>query len=125
MKLAVVGSREFYNYELLKAILDPYRDKIDMIVSGGATGADTLGQRYAKENGMSILIHYPDYKKYGKKKAPIMRNLKIAEDAEKMLAFPLKVSVGTWHAIKAMEDLGKPVEIIDVEENDGISERYK
>ena len=116
MKLAVVGSREFNNYELLKAILDPYRDKITMIVSGGAIGADTLAQRYAKENGMSILIHYPNYKKYGRKKAPAMRNLTIADDTEKMLAFPLKTSVGTWHAIKAMEKLGKPVEKIVSEE---------
>jgi hypothetical protein len=126
MKLAVVGSREFHNYEALKSILDPFRDKIDMIVSGGARGADTVAQRYAKENGLSILIHYPDYKKYGRKKAPAMRNLKIADDAERMIAIPFKRSVGTWHAIRAMQKLGKPVQVIDLEvEDDGISERYK
>ena len=87
-----------------------------MIVSGGAIGTDTLAQRYAKESGMSILIHYPNYKKYGRKKAPVMRNLKIADDAEKMIAFPLANSVGTWHTVKAMEKLGKPVEKIVSEE---------
>ncbi len=115
MKLAIVGSRRFNNYTLLKTILSPYRDKITMVVSGGAIGADTLAQRYAKENGIPILIHYPDYKKYGKG-APTRRNLDIVNDAESMIAFPLEDSVGTWHAIKAMEKLGKPVEKIISEE---------
>jgi hypothetical protein len=125
MNVAVVGSREFNDYERMKAVLYPHRDKITMIISGGAIGADTLAQRYAKEKGIPILIHYPNYKKFGKG-APTRRNFDIAEDAEIMIAFPLGSSVGTWHAIKVMKKLGKLVEIIDTEEkDDGVSERYK
>lgn len=117
MRLAIVGSRRFNNYGLLQSILDPYRDEITMIVSGGAIGADTLAQEYAKKRGIPILIHYPDYKKYGKG-APTRRNLDIVDDAESMIAFPMEGSVGTWHAIKAMKKLEKSIQVIDIESED-------
>lgn len=45
MKLAVVGSRNFKDYELLKKELDNFH--IDLIISGGASGADKLAEVYA------------------------------------------------------------------------------
>jgi hypothetical protein len=116
-KLAIVGSRGFNNYKLMKEILDPYLDKIYLIVSGGARGADSLAQLYAKQRGLPIMIFYPDYEKYGKK-APLIRNGQIVEFADKMIAFPIKGSRGTWHAIKAMQSLEKPYRVINSEEVD-------
>lgn len=45
MKIAVIGSRTFDDYNRLKRILDLY--PATTIVSGGAHGADSLGERYA------------------------------------------------------------------------------
>ena len=55
MKIAVVGSRGFTDYELLKFKLDNIHNRkpITVIISGGAMGADSLGERWAKENNMS------------------------------------------------------------------------
>jgi predicted Rossmann fold nucleotide-binding protein DprA/Smf involved in DNA uptake len=39
MKLAIIGSRDFNDYELLAATLDNYI--IDVIISGGAKALDT------------------------------------------------------------------------------------
>jgi predicted Rossmann fold nucleotide-binding protein DprA/Smf involved in DNA uptake len=116
-KTAIVGSRRFNDYELMKKVLDPVKDKIGMIISGGAIGADTLAQRYAKENGIVIVIYYPNYSKYGKK-APLVRNVVIANMAEKMIAFAYKDSIGTRHVISKMKQLGKPVAIIELEGED-------
>ena len=52
MKIAIVGSRNFHDYELLdKTIKNNIDiDDIDYIVSGGAQGADRLGERFATIN---------------------------------------------------------------------------
>ena len=74
--MKVVGSRSFANYELLKTTLDRYSD-IDTIVSGGAPGADTLGERYAREH---------DWKTYGKR-AGFVRNGDIVDHSDLVIAF--------------------------------------
>ena len=49
MKVAIIGSRSFQDYNLLKETLEPYKSKITDIISGGAQGADELGARWCKE----------------------------------------------------------------------------
>ena len=55
-KVIIAGGRDFDNYPLLKKMCDHYlQNKTDVeIVSGKAKGADSLGERYAKERGYSI-----------------------------------------------------------------------
>ena len=50
MKVAVIGSRGFDDYERLKKVLDTL--PITTIVSGGASGADSLSEKYADEKGI-------------------------------------------------------------------------
>ena len=114
-KIAIVGSRGFVNYSLMKKTLDPHLDKIGMIVSGGAKGADTLAQRYAQDNAIPLYIIYPDWKKYGKR-AGFRRNVMIANLAERMIAFWDGESRGTKHSIDKMKQLEKPVVIIDIDQ---------
>ena len=116
-KVAIVGSRRFKDYAFMKEILDPQLNKISLIISGGAIGADTLAQRYAKENGIPIQIYYPIYKKYGKK-APLVRNVIIANLCEKMVAFAYPDSRGTRHVVKKAKDLDKDVVVIELKEAD-------
>jgi hypothetical protein len=61
MKVAIIGSRSFNNYDLLKFKLLPYRASITEIVSGGAEGADTLGEIYAKENNIPRKIFLAEW----------------------------------------------------------------
>lgn len=56
MKIAIIGSRSFQNYNLLKFKLLPYRASITEICSGGANGADSLAEIYAKENNIPIKV---------------------------------------------------------------------
>lgn len=85
-RIAVVGSREFRNYRQLCDTLDNHIRWGDSIVSGGAVGADSMGQRYAKERGLRITIIYPDYAHYGRG-ATFVRNKEIVENADKVFAF--------------------------------------
>jgi predicted Rossmann fold nucleotide-binding protein DprA/Smf involved in DNA uptake len=113
-KVAVVGGRDFDNYCYLKDVLDRYREKhgISFIVSGGATGADTFAESYARTNEISFTVFVAKWSKYGKRAGP-RRNLKIAECADVMIAFPTKASKGTWNAVDLMKKLGKPVYVFD------------
>ena len=104
MKLAIIGSRTFEDYSLLNQEVNKLVQKydIDMILSGGAKGADTLAERYAQENSIPTMIYTPMYEKYGKS-APIQRNKKIIEESDVVIAFWDGVSKGTKSAIVMAE----------------------
>jgi hypothetical protein len=86
-KVAIIGSRKFNNYAQLSEIASNYIiDEDDEVISGGAVGADSMAQRWAKENGFDIHIFYPKYKKYGSP-ATFIRNEKIVRRSDLVLAF--------------------------------------
>ena len=110
MKLAVVGSRTFNNYDLLKMYLDKIhsREPITFIVSGGAKGADILSERWADENGIPKIIFIPDWDKY-KKAAGFIRNKDIINESDKVIAFHDGISKGTLSSINIAKSQGKKV----------------
>jgi hypothetical protein len=111
MKVAVIGSRSFDNYNKVVETLS--KIKITEIVSGGAKGADSLGERYANENNIPTKIFLPDWEKYGKT-AGFKRNTEIIENAELVVAFWDMESKGTKDSISKAEKLNKKVLIINV-----------
>ncbi len=113
MIFAVVGSRNFVNYDLLSKILDEYRPFMTGIVSGGARGADTLAARYSIERGILLVVYKADWGNYGKS-AGYRRNKLIVQDADYMVAFPTKVSKGTRHSIDLALEKGIEVRIVNV-----------
>ena len=111
MKVAVIGSRGFQDYGLLESKLMVYLGKIECIISGGAKGADSLAEKWAKENEIPCTIIKPDWVKYGKG-AGIKRNKQIIEICDQCLAFWDGKSNGTASAIKLAEQLKKPIHLI-------------
>ena len=110
MRIAIVGSREFKNYSLMKEkYLEITKDmKVDAIVSGGARGADTLAEQLAKELEITLIVYVAEWKKFGKG-AGMMRNTTIVEDSDIIIAFPIGSSVGTWDTIRKAKKVNKPV----------------
>ena len=106
MKLAVVGSRNFDDYEFLKKILNYH--PCTQIISGGARGADSLAKRYATEHGIPIKEFMPDWDVYGKS-AGYIRNEKIVDTSDELVAFWNGISRGTKHSLTLAENAGKPV----------------
>lgn len=87
MKIVIAGSRTITDINiLLKAIkLSEYKiTKQDEIVSGGAKGVDSLGEKYAKNKGITIKLFKPDWNKYGKS-AGIIRNYEMAKYCDKAI----------------------------------------
>ena len=101
MNLAIVGSRFFNNYNKFKEIVDQYivdNGFPNKLVSGGAKGVDTMAERYAKEYDIPIEVFKPEWDKLGKK-AGIVRNTDIINNATHVLALPSKKSIGTFDSI--------------------------
>lgn len=107
MIVAIIGSRTFNDYNFMRNKLKFIA--IDKIVSGGASGADTLAEKYAREIEVPILIIYPEYKKYGSA-APIKRNDAIISYCDMLVAFWDGQSKGTKYTI----DIASKLPNIDV-----------
>lgn len=111
MKIAIIGSREFNDYHLLQNTLETHKDKIHIVVSGGARGADSLGERWAIENKKETLIFRPDWDKYGKR-AGYIRNEDIIKNSDCVIAFWNGISKGTKHSIDLASKYKKPIKIV-------------
>lgn len=123
MKVAVIGSRTFNDYELMCKTLKQF--DITEIVSGSAKGADTLAEKYAKENSILTKLFPADWNdmsepcivgenKYGKynKLAGHKRNTLIVEYCDCVVAF-WNGSSGTADSINKAKNLNKRVIIIN------------
>lgn len=110
MRLAIVGSRGFMDYNRLCQGIANLGDTIECIVSGGARGADSLAAQYARENGIELVEFLPEYDKYGRS-APIIRNKSIVDNADCVLAFWDGASRGTKNSIDYARRQGKRVVI--------------
>ena len=121
MKVGIVGTRSFDDYNLLKTIL--YRNinipDIEYIISGGAKGADTLAEQFATENNIKTIIFKPDWNKYGKS-AGFKRNIDIIKESDIIFAFWNGKSKGTKHDITIAKEINKKLIIIYYEENNKI-----
>lgn len=114
MKVIIAGGREFNDYDMLVAKMDKILTRVNkdklVIVSGGARGADALGERYAKERGYTLEIYKADWTRLGKA-AGFARNTEMARIADALVAFP--GGNGTAHMIRTARDRNLKVRVIE------------
>ena len=107
MKLLIVGSRSIKDFNL-----SPYiSEETDLIISGGASGIDSIAEKYADAQRISKLILRPSYKIYGKA-APLKRNEEMVNLADQILVIWDGKSKGTEHTVKYAQKLGKQIKIV-------------
>lgn len=131
IRLAIVGSRRLANYAWARnCFLDWMRAsgrRPVLIVSGGATGADSIAERLADEFKIPKRVHeakWDDLEAPGaiikrtaggkpyNSKAGHDRNVLIEQDADECLAFPMDGSVGTFDTIDLFKRSNKRVEVV-------------
>jgi len=117
LKLIVAGTRTFNDYSLLEDKLDSYMTYYNVtIISGCASGADTLAIRYAKQNSLTLIEKPADWNnlegidpknikinKYGKpynSLAGFERNEEMAKIADALIVFWDGKSKGTANMIE-------------------------
>lgn len=104
MKVAVIGSRTFSDYDLVKDTLKCIH--ITEIVSGGDLGADKLAEKYAEEKGIpvSIIPHTENPETSGSS-----RTYNIISTAQMVVAFWNGKSPGTGDLLKYARQKGKKI----------------
>lgn len=113
--LVIAGCRDYNNYKEAREYIDRLIAEIRkeneiVILCGGCRGADTLGERYAKENGFSVRYFLPDWEKYGRAAGP-RRNREMAEAADYVICFWDGQSRGTKSMIDFAREMGKPLRV--------------
>lgn len=105
VKIIIAGGRDFSDYDRLHEsvmffLSEQNINLLDVTVfSGGAKGADKLGERFAKEHHLKIVKYPADWDKFGKK-AGFIRNGEMIKDADMLIAFWDGKSKGTKDIIE-------------------------
>lgn len=110
MRTIIAGSRSFNNMGNLLYSLGKIPWRLTEIVSGGARGADKLGERLAKEESINLKVFPADWDKYGKS-AGYIRNAEMAEYADALIAFWDGKSKGTKNMIETAAKKGLYVKV--------------
>jgi len=134
-KVIIAGTRSFTDYDLLVKTMDKLlKNKIDIakpdkdieIISGKASGADSLGEKYARQKGFGLKEFPADWKnisvekcvvkenKYGKYNtlAGTNRNKQMADYADACVVFWDGKSSGSKNMIELARGRGIPVRTI-------------
>ena len=114
-RVVIAGCRDYNNCDEAKLYIDYCLSNIRkenniVIVSGCASGADAIGERYAQENGFKVEKYPADWETYGKSAGP-RRNKQMAEVSDFVICFWDMKSKGTKSMIECAKRLDKPVKI--------------
>lgn len=113
-KVIVAGGRNYSDYATVERSLDRLlanKSYSITIVSGAATGADALGERYAESRGYEIKRFPADWNALGKAAGPI-RNAEMARYADALVAFWDGKSRGTASMIDLAKKHGLAVRVV-------------
>ena len=115
VSVAIVGSRTFSDYALVVKIIDRLITQSGgdlVIVSGGASGADSIAEDAAHMRLVPVTVILPDWNKFGKS-AGFRRNKEIIASADRVIALfgDGPRSKGTQHSVNLAIAAGKLVHI--------------
>lgn len=115
VRLGIVGSRYYKHYRSFKQVIDRFQNthKVNLVISGGANGADHLAEMWADENRIETKIYYPDFSKGNRGYA--IRNQQIVDLCTHLIAFPSRKGKGTQMTIQMARKLGKHLEVIYID----------
>jgi len=117
IRIIVAGGRDFRDFDFMCKTLDYLlRNCLDYhitIISGGANGADKLGEQYAHLRNYNVEVHEAEWEKYGKR-AGIIRNEFMALEigATNCLVFWDGKSKGSKHMAETARAYKLPTKVV-------------
>ena len=125
--LLIAGSRTFNDYSKLCEIADNLlvnqHGKRIIVVSGGAKGADTLAEQYAKERGYISHVMPADWNRYGnsagyRRNKDMHRYIAIPSAKRGCICFWDGKSKGTEHNFELAKEFDNPIRIYNYIRNE-------
>ncbi len=113
IRVIVAGSRGVKDWDLVQSKLEKILERHPnaVILSGGARGADELGERFAVNTGRGLRRVPAEWERHGKQAGPI-RNEQMAHLATHLVAFWDGESPGTRHMIETAQGAGLQVRVV-------------
>lgn len=103
MRVLVCGGRNYDDYESLATCLSAVqvtREPFTVLIHGGASGADTLADTYARRHNIPVLVFDADWKTHGRAAGPKRNKKMLTEGApDLVMAFPGKVGTKNMVAL--------------------------
>lgn len=116
MNVVIAGGRDFTNIVVAYSCIAELVTDNDTIISGHASGADTIGELYAKDHNLKCKLYPADWGKYGRSAGPI-RNEQMAKIADKVIVFWDGKSRGTKNMINMTKKHGCELIVFDYHGN--------
>ena len=111
MRIIIAGSRTSSEHQVREALeYCDWKGFISCVVSGGAKGADRVGEIWAKENGLEIKLFPAEWEKFGRRAGPL-RNQSMAEYANGLISVWDGESRGTANMIELALNIGLRVSV--------------
>lgn len=112
-KIIIAGGRDFKDFSLLCSKMDHLTSNLTEVeaVCGGAKGANSLGEQWAKGRGHKIKYFIPDWDGLGRGAGHI-RNRQMGDYADCLVAFYDGSSKGTKGMIEYADKIKLKVRVI-------------
>ena len=105
----VCGGRDYADYPQVQSVLRACLNDTDVIVHGGARGADSIAGEVAKEVlGKEVIVHSANWSKYGRAAGPI-RNKEMLDSHPIRLVIAFAGGNGTQDMVRRARQANIPV----------------
>jgi len=109
----ICGGRHFSNRRMLSEYMSAFPHPVTLVITGGASGADALAERWAETHHIPVRRFPADWKAHGKQAGPL-RNQKMLDEGRPdfIVAFPGGIGTADMmrRARKADIEIFEPVE---------------
>lgn len=116
IRLVVAGSRSFKVIDGVRLLYlltkkEEFRAVAirEIVLGGHPEGIDEAGRIWARRVGILPKFFYPEYHRYNPKRAPLVRNTKMAEYGDALLLIWDGQSTGSWDMFQKARLRGLPV----------------
>ena len=111
MKWLVCGGRAYQDNKFLTEVLSYYSVKVygipDLVIAGGAPGADSLAAEWAEDHGIHVAEVLALWDKYGKRAGWVRNKVMLDLGPDVVIAFP--GGKGTEMMVSLARQAGVPV----------------
>jgi ribA/ribD-fused uncharacterized protein len=103
----ICGGRNFDDVEFIIPRLNAAREEcgFDFVITGGAAGADTIGDLWRVESGLDGKVYPADWNRFGKRAGPL-RNVQMLEEGKPDFVIAFPGTSGTAHMVDIAAQAG-------------------